>query len=44
MDEVSINKITDISETLLIPSLYIRAAESQTENLILIDTKAVVKN
>jgi len=40
MDEESIDKITDISETLLIP-LYSRAAESQTENPILIDTKAV---
>ena len=40
MDEESINKITDISETLLIP-LYSRAAESQTENPILIDTKAI---
>lgn len=40
MDEHLINKITDISETLLIP-LYSRAAESQTENPILIDTKAI---
>ncbi len=40
MDEDLIKKITDISETLLIP-LYSRAAESQTENPILIDTKAV---
>jgi len=40
MDEESINKITDISETLLIP-LYSRALESQTEHPILIDAKAV---
>lgn len=40
MDEESINKIKDISETLLIP-LYSRAMESQTENPILIDTKAI---
>jgi len=40
MDEKSINKITDISETLLIP-LYSRAAESQTEKPILIDKKTV---
>jgi len=40
MNEESINKITDISETLLIP-LYSRALESQTEHPILIDTKAV---
>jgi O-methyltransferase involved in polyketide biosynthesis len=40
MNEESINKITDISETLLIP-LYSRALESQTEHPILIDIKAV---
>ena len=40
MAEESINKITDISETLLIP-LYARAIESQTEKPILIDKKAV---
>ena len=40
MDEKSITKITDISETLLIP-LYSRAMESQTENPILIDKKAI---
>jgi len=39
-DEVSIHKITDISETLLIP-LYSRAAESKTKDPILIDKKAV---
>jgi O-methyltransferase involved in polyketide biosynthesis len=38
--EESINAITDISETLLIP-LYARAIESQTKNPILIDKKAV---
>ena len=38
--EELINKITDISETLLIP-LYARAIESQTEKPILIDKKAV---
>ena len=40
MAEELINKITDISETLLIP-LYARAIESQTEKPILIDKKAV---
>ena len=40
MDEELLNKITDISETLLIP-LYARAIESQTEKPILIDTTAV---
>jgi len=40
MDEKSLKKMTDISETLLIP-LYARATESQTEHPILIDTKAV---
>ena len=40
MDKELINKISDISETLLIP-LYSRAAESQTENPILRDTKAI---
>jgi len=40
MAEKSINNITDISETLLIP-LYARAIESQTEKPILIDKKAV---
>jgi len=40
MDEKSISKITDISETLLIP-LYSRALESQTNNPILIDKKAI---
>jgi len=40
MDQGSIHTMTDISETLLIP-LYARAIESQTEQPILIDTKAV---
>jgi O-methyltransferase involved in polyketide biosynthesis len=40
MDKDSIHKITDISETLLIP-LYARAAESQSDDPILIDPKAV---
>lgn len=40
MDQELINKITDISETLLIP-LYSRALESQTVNPILIDKKAI---
>lgn len=40
MDEKSISKITDISETLLIP-LYARALESQTENPILVDKNAI---
>ena len=40
MDEKTITKITDISETLLIP-LYSRALESKSENPILIDTKAI---
>jgi len=40
MEKKSLNEISDISETLLIP-LYSRAAESQTENPILIDKKAV---
>ena len=40
MDQGSILNITDISETLLLP-LYARAIESQTEQPILIDTKAV---
>jgi len=40
MEEKSINLITDISETLLIP-LYSRALESNSENPILIDKKAV---
>lgn len=40
MDEESITKITDVSETLLIP-LYSRALESQTKNPILIDKKAI---
>ncbi|MBU1940926.1 MAG: class I SAM-dependent methyltransferase, partial [Candidatus Thermoplasmatota archaeon] len=40
MHKESINTITDISETLLIP-LYARAFESQTNNPILIDTKAI---
>jgi O-methyltransferase involved in polyketide biosynthesis len=40
MDEKPINKITDISETLLIP-LYSRALESKSENPILIDSKAI---
>jgi O-methyltransferase involved in polyketide biosynthesis len=40
MEEKSINLITDISETLLIP-LYSRALESNSENPILIDNKAV---
>jgi methyltransferase (TIGR00027 family) len=40
MNQGSILTITDISETLLIP-LYARAIESQTEQPILIDTKAV---
>jgi len=37
---IQIKKITDISETLLIP-LYSRAFESQTEHPILIDKKAI---
>jgi methyltransferase (TIGR00027 family) len=40
MDEKSIRLITDISETLLIP-LYSRALESNSENPILIDKKAI---
>jgi O-methyltransferase involved in polyketide biosynthesis len=40
MDEDSITKITDISETLLIP-LYSRALESKSNNPILIDNKAI---
>ena len=40
MDEDSINKITDISETLLIP-LYARAMETQSVNPIINDKKAV---
>ena len=40
MEEKSINLITDISETLLIP-LYSRASESKSDNPILIDKKAV---
>jgi O-methyltransferase involved in polyketide biosynthesis len=40
MAEELLNKITGISETLLIP-LYARAIESQSEKPILIDTKAV---
>jgi len=40
MGEDSINKITDISETLLIP-LYARAMETQSENPIITDKKAV---
>jgi len=40
MDKNLVNKITDISETLLIP-LYSRALESQSKNPILIDKKAV---
>jgi len=40
MDEKSIAKIKDISETLLIP-LYSRALESQTDNPFLVDNKAV---
>jgi len=40
MDEKPINRITDISETLLIP-LYCRALESQSKNPVLIDLKAV---
>jgi len=40
MDEELLNKITDISETLLFP-LYARAMETQSENPILTDKKAV---
>jgi len=40
MDEETINRINDISETLLIP-LYARAYESQTFDPILVDNKAV---
>ena len=40
MDEKTINKISNISETLLIP-LYSRALESKTENPIIIDKKAI---
>lgn len=40
MDEKSISKISDISETLLFP-LYSRALESQTDNPILIDKKSI---
>jgi len=40
MDKELINKITDISETLLIP-LYCRAAETQSDTPLLIDKKAV---
>lgn len=39
MNNSSINKITDISETLLIP-LYGRALETKSENPIITDTKA----
>ena len=40
MDEKTINKISNISETLLIP-LYSRALESKTKNPIIIDKKAI---
>ena len=40
MDEEPINRINDISETLLIP-LYSRAAESKSPNPIIVDSKAV---
>ena len=40
MDNNSINKITDISETLLIP-LYARALETKSEKPIITDIKAV---
>jgi len=40
MDEKTIKKISDISETLLIP-LYSRALESKTENPVIIDKKAI---
>ncbi len=40
MDENTINKISNISETLLIP-LYSRAIESKTENPIIVDKKAI---
>jgi len=40
MQDDSIDKITDISETLLIP-LYARAMETKSENPIIIDKKAV---
>ena len=40
MDEKTINKISDISETLLIP-LYSRAFESKTENPVIVDKKAI---
>lgn len=40
MDLDLLNKITDVSETLLIP-LYARAIESKTENPIIADRKAI---
>ena len=40
MDIYSLNKISDISETLLIP-LYARAIESKTDDPIIIDSKAI---
>jgi O-methyltransferase involved in polyketide biosynthesis len=40
MDEKTINKISNISETLLIP-LYSRALESKTKNPIIFDKKAI---
>jgi O-methyltransferase involved in polyketide biosynthesis len=40
MDEKTINKISNISETLLIP-LYSRALESKTENPLITDNKAI---
>ena len=39
MDEKTINSISNISETLLIP-LYSRALESKTENPIIVDNPA----
>ena len=40
MVEEEINKITEISETLLVP-LYARAIETQSKNPVIIDRKAV---
>ena len=40
MDEKTINKISNISETLLIP-LYSRAFESKTEKPVIVDKKAI---
>jgi len=40
MDLNSLNEITDISETLIIP-LYARAIESRTDNPIIVDRKAI---